>query len=676
MPANEDGRLRGLLAEAPVRDLGSAPSDGAGDATKGHRRFRLMALPVIVTALTLFVVGCVILVMSAVASSSSSAAVTGQSSDSVLPRVNIDYQGLSGAFDSPSDGSIGKKEREWQDRLIYYHRARKGEQCWPIPYGNKTYNMLCYDGALTLCMILTFRDYTMTIDTLYDEIVAKYGEEEATAHGHDMDNGKRTIWPSTLMRYYQEERGLKWNVFKDDPDTIDKVREALLADHPVVCGAGGYPMDFYLEDGRTYTCPNGHTIMFYKYEDGIFWAKDTGEGGPMVAYPESGGKIDLRSWFARASGSYIGVIEFYTDERPSPKFPSMSQDLLADGDRKGKVPSMGAEASESPATVLSEEGTSTMGDDGSDDMRERISGICGGIPPSGSSDSSIWVAAVLGEMGADAIPGLGAREHYDMFCKSEAPYCGGTTETDPDCVSMRPGMVVAVAHVPSPDVDERMGGHCGIYVGDGMVMHDRGGSVEAIPMASFVSEYGGVAPVGWGWAYGLIPGEPGEGVGTGEGPARNPAGQGIAFDGASPIVQSHGYEESHIRDAVLGYLADSYPNLSTGRVHLMGGYDDQGGTARVSYLVTAESGKDIGLTLLMREGEGLIVMESERLIADSTLLYDVGEQEYVPIGETPGASDAVASDGWSGDFNDMTAEEYLRPFLDEASAIPQNEKAF
>lgn len=170
-------------------------------------------------------------------------------------------------------------------------------------------------------MALVLHDYTISVDSLYNEIVDAYGYERATQGGHTVANGKRTMWPTTIIGYYEEKYGVRSRAIKNADDALEQVKEALLKGHPVVAG-DGRPMDFYKNDGATYHCDGGHTIMFYKYENGIFYAKDRGPG-PMVPYPEEGGAIDLRDWMAKNSRGYIGLIEFYMDEDPRPKYPDI-----------------------------------------------------------------------------------------------------------------------------------------------------------------------------------------------------------------------------------------------------------------------------------------------------------------------------------------------------------------
>ena len=612
-----------------------------------------------------------------------------------VPSVDVDFEGLSGMFGGETTSGLSEEEELWRDKYIYYHRAGKPDQCWPIPYANRTYNMLCYDGALTCCMALVFRDYTITIDSLYEEIVAKYGEAVATQWGHDMENGKKTIWPKTLMRYYAEERGLKWNIIEDGKDgksAVQQMKEALLKGHPVVFGDGCYPMPFYAdaEGTRTYLCLQGHTIMFYKYEDGIFWAKDTSVGpnvgGPKIAYREHGGKIDMESWAAKASHGYIGIIEYYVDETPSPKFPNIPRSMLyGDGDGKGGKTSQPSKTGTNgggqplstqsegtgavaPAGTMSAEGVvdSSLAQETPDSV---IAEACRQVPPSGGNNPGEWTSGVLSRLGVGVGSNMSPASLYDECCKVGTPCFGGTTETDPSFRSLAPGMVIAASHVKSENEAERVLGHCGIYVGNGTVMHDVG-SVEEIPVEEFASRYGDVVPVGWGWAGGSPLDADGNASHAGSPSSEVSVASGnlpsIDVDGTSPIPPGYDVSDDAMRDAI-AQAAGGIGVSGRGCVaHLMGAWSSSdSSTGVVGYLVEAEPGMTIGVNVFLGRDTHPVAVETRFLVIDGSTVYDVSSEEHLPVPASSGGGEIVIE----GDFANMTPEEYLAPFLDPDTAI-------
>lgn len=93
----------------------------------------------------------------------------------------------------------------------------------------------------------------------------------------------------SFLRYMEEEYGIHHKYVGHL--SAEKVKEMLAEGHIVELGVGceGYEgLPYCKAEGVEPRCHQGHTIMFYKYEDGIFWAKDSAsrDGAAMCLYPE------------------------------------------------------------------------------------------------------------------------------------------------------------------------------------------------------------------------------------------------------------------------------------------------------------------------------------------------------------------------------------------------------
>lgn len=641
----------------------------------------------------LAVIVSVVLVASAVLTwlpkSTSSAATTVTSRDrSDVPAASVDYEGLSEIVASLDEGtpssSFSKREQIFRDKYMYYPAGARPADCWPFPYANKHTNSLCYNGALTQCMALTYRDYTMTLDSIYDEIIDKMGEAAATKGGHEMDGGKRTIWPKTLMEYFAEEHGLKWNKIEEGTDgktALQQIKDALLQDHVVVFGDGKWeptPMTFYEDDSgvRTRQCLNGHTIMFYKYEDDAFWAKDTGVG-PKIRYPEHGGVIDMESFAAKTGDGYIGIFEFYTDEPQRPKFPNIPDSMLYDetdsqsqqaSSRSAVVarPTIRFDSEPSPGFSLASESItvgslgspfSSLGGspsaDGRDDRDEVVRQACLGTSPVAGEVPGGWVVRALRSCGWDVPDDVTPTELYARCCTTDSL-------ADPVLSSLEPGMVVASPQVASDDPSERVLGHCGVYVGGGTVVHERGGVVEEVPVGEFMGTYGGVVAVGWG--------SPGQVDWSERAIASEDASTSVAVVGSSPVSAGIGISEDDIRSAI-SQAASMMPVVGGATATLVGSWaSDDGSVGVLGYRLTSDGAEtSSGVTVVLPRGKAPVAMESRLVVADAATAYDTADGEYVPMLSAQGGG--TAADAFVGDFDYMTPEEYLTPFLDPETAI-------
>lgn len=290
--------------------------------------------------------------------------------------------------------------------------------------------------------------------------------------------------------------------------------------------------------------------------------------------------------------------------------------------------------------------------DGSIDIRAAYESV-GACSP---SDSSVWVTRALRSSGVEVDDGLTPAAMYEAFCETDSGL-------DPSLSSLEPGMVVASPHVASSIPSERAFGHCGIYVGNGLVMHDVG-VVETIPVREFMGRYGNLVSVGWGWPGRLIVGDGADGT---EGTASADAAGDVAFDGASSLPLSYGVTEEALEASVARKALGEIGAAGGARARLVGSWESPDSrSCTLSYVVSDGTGREVGISACLAGDGTCHAVASRFLVVDACTMYDVEEGEYVPIPE------AVETEDFSqvrGDFDDMTPEEYLRPFLDPETAI-------
>lgn len=114
-----------------------------------------------------------------------------------------------------------------------------------------------------------------------------------------------TQWNGTSADYYKIKEfcsakyGLKSRVVTDR--TTSGIKKILKKGHVIAMGRPGY---FY-KPNRKKRYHSGHTVMFYKYANGYFYAKDSAtDGGGMCPYPEA----YAEDFFRGAMGP---IVEYY-----------------------------------------------------------------------------------------------------------------------------------------------------------------------------------------------------------------------------------------------------------------------------------------------------------------------------------------------------------------------------
>ena len=148
--------------------------------------------------------------------------------------------------------------------------------------GATNYGMACESVAVSHAVRLLTRDSRMTPDSLANETETMFG---ADAYGYD-GNPDRLNY-QRLLAMCAARYGLRWKSIPDSNSRWVDVRNALRQGHMIVAGqAAGGPL-FVTADGGTRPYTNGHTIMFYRYANGRFYAKDSSPvgGGPAIPYP-------------------------------------------------------------------------------------------------------------------------------------------------------------------------------------------------------------------------------------------------------------------------------------------------------------------------------------------------------------------------------------------------------
>lgn len=110
---------------------------------------------------------------------------------------------------------------------------------------------------------------------------------------------------------------------------------------------------------------------------------------------------------------------------------------------------------------------------------------CNKVPSPGAGLCAMWVSFVYQEAGL-GYPGGNANNMYWNYCTS-------SNKSD-----LKPGMIVAVS-THNGTAAGRVYGHVGIYIGNNTVM-DNIGYIRTISLDEWISTYGDLVPVKWGWA--------------------------------------------------------------------------------------------------------------------------------------------------------------------------------
>lgn len=124
-----------------------------------------------------------------------------------------------------------------------------------------------------------------------------------------------------------------------------------------------------------------------------------------------------------------------------------------------------------------------------DEMTEdgqKIVNACGSTPSPGAGYCAMWVSQVYAKAGM----GYPTGNACDMYWK----YCHSSDRHD-----LKVGMIIADPSHTGTGFDGLIYGHVGIYIGDGKVMSNIG-YICTQTLDSFISTYGNIYPVKWGWA--------------------------------------------------------------------------------------------------------------------------------------------------------------------------------
>lgn len=214
--------------------------------------------------------------------------------------------------------AMSPQELELRDKLVYYCKCKSPELDYPIPYGSIHDNVHCFNAAVAHAIILTTRDYNITVDSTVN-LVEKYGvlEKPDSTYKpwavHNV-NHDRAYWPWFVFRIYEREtKGFHVVRHRKEGNHngLNIMIEGLKHGHCFL--AGPIPgKQCYCGDGSVRTSQNGHAICFYKYEDGVLYAKDQGSG-PAIPYPLDG-PVDMNAWFEDPKSDNMCFTEIWVDE--------------------------------------------------------------------------------------------------------------------------------------------------------------------------------------------------------------------------------------------------------------------------------------------------------------------------------------------------------------------------
>lgn len=174
-------------------------------------------------------------------------------------------------------GFSGEKE----DSLCYIQQSNKG---YPVSGGSTNKYMACDAVSLTHAVILLTGDYSITPNNFHSLAVSMYGASQVNSvHFNGSSNANANV--TVLRKASNAKYGVKYRNVEKSKWTVDGIKNILKNKHVILIGEDN--AYFYKPDGSKRKHA-GHTVMFYKYKNGYFYAKDSAsDGGAMCPYPES-----------------------------------------------------------------------------------------------------------------------------------------------------------------------------------------------------------------------------------------------------------------------------------------------------------------------------------------------------------------------------------------------------
>ena len=145
-----------------------------------------------------------------------------------------------------------------------------------------------------------------------------------------------------------------------------------------------------------------------------------------------------------------------------------------------------AASSSSGSSSGSSSSSGSHGSSGSASSKgQAIVNACYRVGSPGSGLCAMWVSQVYSAAGC-GYPGGNANNMYWNYCTS-------SNKGD-----LQPGMIIAVSTWTGTSAG-RVYGHVGIYIGNGMVMHNVG-SIQTVGLDTWINTYGTTVTPRWGWA--------------------------------------------------------------------------------------------------------------------------------------------------------------------------------
>lgn len=165
-----------------------------------------------------------------------------------------------------------------------FFSQRNGEPWEHLPYWDAMIDYrACGLVSMTHCIdVLTGKDLTPA-DVYH--MRAAYGVDQSRVASKD---GTGICGGDAQFQFNEMNRKLFGVESRPLERTVSALREALMQEDTVIW-ASSRNTDFYSMDGSVRTSRNGHVMCFWKYENGVFFAKDSGltkEQGNNVPYDE------------------------------------------------------------------------------------------------------------------------------------------------------------------------------------------------------------------------------------------------------------------------------------------------------------------------------------------------------------------------------------------------------
>lgn len=216
----------------------------------------------------------------------------------------------------------------------------------------------------------------------------------------------------------------------------------------------------------------------------FFWDHDTWRSNWRGSYRTSGQREGDPATGTRVSGSKSGFLGTDNLDRAVEEF--------CYGWERPGIPRMAIRKEAAQRYYAQLTASSGHGEDyaAASAAQRALVNAANATPFQGSGWCAMWVSQVFSRAGYGRVTG----HARDMFIN----WCHSSSRSE-----LQVGMIVAVRSSSSGTQAGLTYGHVGIYIGDGMVMHNAASSVQVTPLDEWIAIYCKHSPARWGWANGI-----------------------------------------------------------------------------------------------------------------------------------------------------------------------------